>query len=122
MHDVSQTRSRSRRLSRMAKRHTLHLLNHTSRAELISVSTPEDAELAWARDHLQSFGVAPYKSYEEMLDQVSLQAVVTASVTSVHADQTIKAIVEDKYVLYETPLSTDVGIVNIPSSEHELFG
>ncbi|KAL8830238.1 MAG: hypothetical protein Q9170_005821 [Blastenia crenularia] len=102
-------------LGRMGKRHALHFLNRTPRAELVAASTPDDAEIAWAREQLEPYGVKLYKSYEEMLEQDGLQAVVIASVTSVHADQAIKAINANKHVLCEKPLSTDVEITTTQS-------
>lgn len=99
-------------LGRMGKRHALHFLNRTPRAELVAVSTPDDIEITWARENLEPFGVALYQSYEEMLDHDGLQAVVVASVTSVHADQAIKAMEKEKHVLCEKPLSTNVEIVS----------
>lgn len=99
-------------LGRMGKRHALHFLNRTPRAELIAASTPNDAELQWARQHLGPFGVRLYKDYEEMLKQEGLEAVVIASVTTVHAEQAIKAMEANKHVLCEKPLSTSVEIVS----------
>ena len=98
-------------LGRMGTRHALHFLNRTPRAELVAASTPDDEEIRWARTHLEPFGVMLYKSYDEMLKQEGLQAVVIASVTTVHAEQAIKAIEADKHVLCEKPLSTSVTIV-----------
>ncbi|KAL8648910.1 MAG: hypothetical protein Q9226_005795 [Calogaya cf. arnoldii] len=97
-------------LGRMGKRHALHFLNRTPRAELVAISTPDDGEIEWARQHLEPFGVTLYKSYVDMLAYDGLQAVVIASITSVHADQAIKAIAADKHVLCEKPLSTSVEI------------
>ncbi|KAI4237845.1 MAG: hypothetical protein LQ349_001540 [Xanthoria aureola] len=94
----------------MGKRHALHFLNSTPRAELVAISTPDDAEIDWAKQHLEPFGVTLYKSYEDMLAQDGLQAVVIASITSVHADQAIKAMAADKHVLCEKPLSTSVEV------------
>lgn len=96
----------------MGKRHALHFLNRTPRADLVAASSPDDAELQWAKQHLEPFGVRLYKDYEEMLKQEGLQAVVVASVTTVHAEQTIKAIGANKHVLCEKPLSTSVEIVS----------
>lgn len=101
-------------LGRMGKRHALHFLNSTPRAELVAISTPDDAEIDWAKQHLEPFGVTLYKSYEDMLAQDGLQAVVIASITSVHADQAIKAMAADKHVLCEKPLSTSVEVVSLP--------
>lgn len=99
-------------LGRMGKRHALHFLNRTPRADLVAASSPDDAELEWAKQHLEPFGVRLYKDYEEMLKQEGLQAVVIASVTTVHADQAIKAMDANKHVLCEKPLSTSVEIVS----------
>lgn len=99
-------------LGRMGKRHALHFLNRTPRAELVAASSPDDAELQWAKQNLEPFGVRLYKDYEEMLKQEGLQAVVIASVTTVHAEQAIKAMEANKHVLCEKPLSTSVEIVS----------
>ena len=99
-------------LGRMGKRHALHFLNQTPRAELVAASSPDDTELQWAKQHLEPFGVRLYKDYEEMLKQEGLQAVIIASVTTVHADQAIKAMEADKHVLCEKPLSISVEIVS----------
>ncbi|KAI4127491.1 MAG: hypothetical protein LQ347_004579 [Umbilicaria vellea] len=86
-------------LGRMGKRHALHFLNRTPRAELVAASTPDDTEIQWAKVHLEPYGVRLYKDYDEMLQQEGLQAVVIASVTTVHAEQAIKAIDANKHVL-----------------------
>lgn len=100
-------------LGRMGKRHALHFLNRTPRAELVAASTPDDSEIAWAKVHLEPFGVTLYKDYDEMLKQEGLQAVVVASVTTVHAEQAIKGIEAGLHVLCEKPLSTSVEIVSL---------
>lgn len=99
-------------LGRMGKRHAIHFLNRTPRAELVAASTPDDEEIQWAKQHLEPFGTRIYKDYDEMLRQEGLEAVVIASVTTVHAEQAIKAIAADKHVLCEKPLSTSVDIVS----------
>lgn len=98
-------------LGRMGKRHALHFLNCTPRAELVAISTPDDAEIEWVREHLGPFGVTLYKSYGDMLRHDGLQAVVIASITSVHAEQATTAINANKHVLCEKPLSTSVEVV-----------
>ena len=95
----------------MGKRHALHFLNRTPRAELVAVSSPDDVELQWAKQHLEPFGVTAYKDYDAMLRHTGLQAIVIASVTTVHAKQAIKAIEAEKHVLCEKPLSTSAEIV-----------
>lgn len=52
-----------------------------------------------------------YTDYDEMLKHPGLQAVVIATVTTVHAEQAIKAMEADKHVLCEKPLSTSVEVV-----------
>lgn len=49
-----------------------------------------------------------------MLKQEGLQAVVIASMTTVHAEQAIKAIDANFHVLCEKPLSTSVEVVRLP--------
>lgn len=98
-------------LGRMGSRHAVHFLNRVPRADLVAVSTPDDEEIQWGKTHLEPFGVTLYTSYDEMLKHKGLQAVVIASVTTVHAEQAIKAMEADKHVLCEKPLSTSVAIV-----------
>ncbi|KAJ9211820.1 hypothetical protein DTO166G4_6593 [Paecilomyces variotii] len=97
-------------LGRMGKRHALHFLERTPRAELVAASSPDDEELKWAKVHLEPFGVKLYKNYDDMLKHEGLEAVVVASATAVHAEQAIKAIEAEKHVLCEKPLSTNVEI------------
>lgn len=98
-------------LGRMGKRHALHFLNRTPRAELVAASTPDETEFQWARVNLEPYGVRLYRDYDEMLKQEGLQAVVIASVTTVHAEQAIKAIKANLHVLCEKPLSTSIEVV-----------
>lgn len=100
-------------LGRMGKRHALHFLNRTPRAELVAASTPDESEIQWAKTHLEPYGVRLYRDYDEMLKQEGLQAVVIASVTTVHAEQAIKAIEANLHVLCEKPLSTSVEVVSV---------
>lgn len=98
-------------LGRMGKRHALHFLNRTPRAELVAASSPDDAEIQWAKQYLEPFGVTLYNDYGEMLKHEGLQSIVIASVTTVHAEQAIQAMQAEKHVLCEKPLSTSVEIV-----------
>ncbi|KAH3314487.1 hypothetical protein KXW17_004254 [Aspergillus fumigatus] len=54
-------------LGRMGKRHALNFLERTPRADLVAASSPDDAELEWAKVHLAPFGVKLYKNYDDML-------------------------------------------------------
>lgn len=94
-------------------RHARHFATLTPRAELIAVCSPVQAELDAAQKEFP--GVRAYKDYEQMLNQEkSLQAVVVASATTVHAEQAIKAIERGLHVLCEKPLSTSPEIVSNP--------
>lgn len=97
-------------LGRMGARHALHFLNRTPRAELVAAFTPDEKEIAWGKQHLEPYGTKLYTDYDEMLKHEGLEAVVIATVTTVHAEQAIKAIKADKHVLCEKPLSISVEI------------
>lgn len=97
-------------LGRMGARHALHFLNRTPRAELVAAFSPDEKEIAWGKQYLEPYGTKLYTDYDEMLKHEDLEAVVIATVTTVHAEQAIKAINADKHVLCEKPLSTSVEI------------
>lgn len=86
-------------------------MNRTPRANLTAAFTPDAKEMAWATTNLAPNGVTLYSDYDEMLKHPGLEAVVVATVTTVHAEQAIKAIQAGKHVLCEKPLSTSVEIV-----------
>ncbi|KAJ5176529.1 uncharacterized protein N7482_002406 [Penicillium canariense] len=91
-------------IGRMGMRHARHFATLTPRAELIAVCSPVQSELDAAK---AEFGVRTYKDYETMLrEEETLQAVVVASATTVHAEQAIKAIERGLHVLCEKPIST----------------
>lgn len=98
-------------------RHARHFATLTPRAELIAVCSPVQAELDAAKNEFK--GVRTYLDYEQMLSQEkSLQAVVVASATTVHAEQAIKAIERGLHVLCEKPISTSPEIVS--TEKHRL--
>lgn len=98
-------------IGRMGMRHARHFATLTPRAELIAVCSPVQAELDAAK---KEFGVRTYLSFDDMLaNEKTLQAVVVASATTVHAEQAIKAIERGYHVLCEKPLSTSPEIVNL---------
>lgn len=108
-------------LGRMGKRHALHFLNRTPRAELVAAFTPDPDEMKWAQQSLVPFGVTLYDDYDKMLEHEGLEAVVVATVTAVHAEQSIKAMDKNLHVLCEKPLSTELDIVrrlSPPSPPH----
>ncbi|EFX00573.1 rossmann fold protein [Grosmannia clavigera kw1407] len=106
-------------LGRMGKRHALHFLESTPRAHLVAAFSPDPSELAWAKEHLEPFGVRLYSNYEDLLGTETkpltsldvaggLDAIVVATATTVHAEETIQAIEAGLHVLCEKPLSTDL--------------
>ncbi|KAJ5666234.1 uncharacterized protein N7477_008682 [Penicillium maclennaniae] len=97
-------------------RHALNVLERCPRAELGAASSPDPVELEWAKTHLKPFGVRQFQNDDDMLKQESLQAIVVASATAVHAEQAIKAINADKHVLCEKQLSTSVEVVIKPAT------
>jgi myo-inositol 2-dehydrogenase / D-chiro-inositol 1-dehydrogenase len=100
-------------LGRMGKRHALNFLNRNPRAELVAAFSPDPAEIAWAKQHLEPFGVTLYDDYDKMIQQPGLMAVVIGTATSVHAEESIKAMEKNLHVLCEKPLSTSIDVVSL---------
>ena len=94
----------------MGARHALHFLQKTPLAELVAACDPDSKCREWAQKQLAPYGTKIYKDFDEMLKQESIEAVVIATITTVHAEQAIKAIEADKHVLCEKPLSTSVEV------------
>lgn len=94
----------------MGARHAMHLLAKTPRAELVAVFCPNDAtnEIALFNRDFAQYDVKLYHDYDAMLKHPGLEAVIVSTITTVHAEQAIKAIEADKHVLCEKPLSTNV--------------
>lgn len=97
-------------LGRMGARHALHFLERTPRAELVAACDPDPKCYAWGQQHLAPYGTKIYRDFNEMLLHEGLEAVVIATITTVHASQSILAIEAGKHVLCEKPLSTSVEI------------
>jgi len=74
-------------------------------------SHPDEKEMQWAKTHLEPNGVPLYWDYDEMFKHPGPKAVVIATVTTVHAEQSIKAMHANRHVLCEKPLSTSVEVV-----------
>ena len=77
--------------------------------------------MSWAKEHLEPHGVTLYRSYEKMIEQEGLQAVVIGTATSVHAEEAIQAMRKGLHVLCEKPLSTDIEIVSMKCSFFNAF-
>jgi len=100
-------------LGRMGARHALHFLHRVPQASLVAAFTPDvPSELAWAKEHLEPWGVKIYTDYDLMLQHEGLEAVCVATVTTAHAEQSVKAIERGLHVLCEKPLSTEVDVVS----------
>lgn len=94
----------------LGKRHAENFHHYTARALVVAASSPDAEERTWAESNLE--GVKIYADYGDMLDKEHLDAIVVASATSVHAEQTIAAIDKGYHVLCEKPLSLDIKIVS----------
>lgn len=77
---------------------------------MVAASTPDETERKWAAENLDDVQI--FSDYDEMLEKADIDAVVVASVTAVHAEQTLKAIERGYHVLCEKPLSIDVEVVS----------
>ncbi|RAK90557.1 NAD binding Rossmann fold oxidoreductase [Aspergillus costaricaensis CBS 115574] len=97
-------------LGRMGKRHALNILHRSPRSSLVAAFTPDPLEAEWADANLVPYGVTIYSDYDAMLGHSGLEAVLVSTITTVHAEQAIKAIEAGKHVLCEKPLSTDAAI------------
>lgn len=94
----------------MGARHAINYLEKTPRAQLVAVCDPSPSALAWANTRLAPSGVKVYASFDEMLAQPGIEAVIVSGITTEHAPQSIAAIKAGKHVLCEKPLSTDLDI------------
>ncbi|KAA8642648.1 hypothetical protein EYZ11_004648 [Aspergillus tanneri] len=95
---------------RMGKRHAMNLLHRAPRSDLVAILSPDAEERKWAKNELEPYGVVIYDNYDAMLQHAGLEAVLIATITTVHAEQAIKAIEAGKHVLCEKPLSTSASI------------
>ncbi|PNS21172.1 hypothetical protein CAC42_3510 [Sphaceloma murrayae] len=95
-------------LGRMGARHALHFLEWVPHAILVAAFTRDAKERAWAATRLVPWGVTLYDDLDAMLAHSGLEAVVVSTVTTAHAEQTVKAIDAGLHVLCEKPLSTSV--------------
>ena len=93
-------------LGRMGRRHAEQLALRTPGARLVVACSPLESERAWAGREL---GVPSlYEDFTALLHDAQVQAVVIATPTTLHAEQTIAALQAGKHVFIEKPLALDV--------------
>ncbi|HET9978413.1 MAG TPA: Gfo/Idh/MocA family oxidoreductase [Burkholderiaceae bacterium] len=89
----------------MGRHHALQLAR-TPGAALVAACSPLDADLEWARQALDP--VSTHAAFDDLLRDPSIDAVVIASPTTLHAAQMIAALEAGKHVFCEKPLALDV--------------
>ncbi|WWC65496.1 uncharacterized protein I303_108114 [Kwoniella dejecticola CBS 10117] len=94
-------------LGRMGLRHASNVAYLTPRAELVAAAD------AYAPSVEKAEAVLPrstrlFTSYDDVLNDAEVEAVLIATETASHASLTIKAIKAGKHVLLEKPISIDV--------------
>ena len=93
-------------LGRLGQVHASNIVNHVKNAELYAVASVVDAELAYAKDQL---GVQHcYKSYNEMIGNDELDAVVIVSPSGFHAVQITQALEKGLHVFSEKPIGLEL--------------
>ncbi|KAM0192756.1 hypothetical protein ACHAPA_005858 [Fusarium lateritium] len=95
-------------IGRMGQSHALNLLHKTPRANLLCACSPAEQDLVWGKEHLEPHGVKLYPTFEEMIETPGLQAIVIASLSALHAEQTSVALDKGIHVLCEKPVCTTV--------------
>ncbi|CAM1507976.1 Fc.00g048240.m01.CDS01 [Cosmosporella sp. VM-42] len=91
-------------IGRMGRRHAINLLVKVPRATLLCACSPAGADLIWGRENLVPYGVRVLPTFEEMIETSGLDAIVIASATPLHAEQTIAALDRRIHVLCEKPV------------------
>lgn len=93
-------------LGRLGQRHAEALAFRIRNCELVAACSPVAAERAFAKEQL---GVARlYDDFDAFIADPLIDAVVLATPTSLHANQTIAALQAGKHVFVEKPLALNV--------------
>lgn len=95
-------------IGRVGQSHALNVLHKAPRANLLCACSPADADIAWADEHLVPHGVQVFRTFEELIDTPGLEAVIIASLTSLHTQHTTAALERGIHVLCEKPVCTSV--------------
>ena len=101
-------------IGRVGQSHALNILHKVPRAHLLCVCSPKDSDLAWADEHLVTNGVQVYRTFEELIETPQLDAVIIASLTSLHTEHTTAALDRGIHVLCEKPVCTSVDEASAP--------
>ena len=89
-------------MGRLGKRHAENLRFRVQGAELTAACSIVPRELEWAEATL---GITDlYANYDEMLEEAGLDAVFLVTSSSVHAEQSIKALEKGLHVFTEKPM------------------
>ena len=91
-------------IGRMGRRHALNFLRMVPRANLLCACSPAQPDHEWADEHLRPYGVHIYSTFEQLIETPGLQAVVIASATEFHMQQTLAALDRGIHVLCEKPV------------------
>jgi myo-inositol 2-dehydrogenase / D-chiro-inositol 1-dehydrogenase len=93
-------------LGRMGQRHAEQLALRTRGARLVAACSVDAGECSWAREQL---GVtALHEHVDALLRDPQVHAIVIATPTTLHAEQTIAALEAGKHVFCEKPLALEV--------------
>lgn len=88
---------------RISKNHFEALQNHKDQAQIVAVCDVEAASLAAAEKQYQ---VPSYSSLDDLLKRDDLDAVILATPSGLHAEQTIQVARAGKHVICEKPMAT----------------
>ncbi|MCJ1448166.1 MAG: hypothetical protein MMC23_008680 [Stictis urceolatum] len=95
-------------IGRIGRQHALNALHNVQRTKLVCACSPADADIEWAARYLVPYGVSVYRTFEEMIAEPGLEAVVIAAATSLHYKMATESIKRGFHVLCEKPLAMDV--------------
>ena len=88
---------------RISKNHFESIRKHAAHAELVGVCDVEPAALKAAQE---ACGAPGFRSFDELLAKSNADAVVLATPSGLHAEQTIAAAAAGKHVITEKPMAT----------------
>lgn len=93
-------------LGRLGKEYAKNITHLVHNANLVAACSLREDELNFAEDYLNVPNL--YTSYEEMLTNKEMEAVVIVTSTDQHADQIIKAVEAGHHVFCEKPLAINL--------------